>query len=71
MIGIPRSIITILNPIFTDIEDNNFQYTEDEFIDAISKLYHQLSLPEKNILLNYKKTKRTSITPNTFKFRVC
>ena len=44
----------ILTPLFCEMEEMQQTLSEEEFIDACGRLYDQVSLPEKNQLVNKK-----------------
>jgi len=44
----------VLTPLFVEMEDLGMSLDKDEFIDAATRLYDTVSLPEKNIMLSRK-----------------
>jgi len=49
-------MLEVLSPLFAEMEEMNQTLNEDEFFDACGRLYDSITLPEKNALLNNKKS---------------
>lgn len=44
-------VLEIITPLFCEMEEMGQTLDEEEFIDALCRLYEAIPLPEKNILL--------------------
>ena len=47
-------LLEVLTPLFCEMEELGQTLDEDEFIDALSRLYDSITIPEKNIILQQK-----------------
>lgn len=47
------ALLQVLSPLFVEMEEIGISLSQDDFIDAVNRLYKTVSLPEK-ILLNRK-----------------
>ena len=54
-IDLPAEIEKLFQPLFCEMEEMDEDLDLDEFVEASCRLYDSLSLPQKNVLLNYKK----------------
>lgn len=45
-------LLQVLTPLFVEMEELGMNLDREEFIDAATRLYESVSLPEKNILVN-------------------
>ena len=50
----------MLTPLFVEMEELGMNLDREEFIDAATRLYESVSLPEKNILVNRRFGTRSS-----------
>jgi len=53
--SIDASLLQILTPLFVEMEDLGMNLNQNEFIEAASRLYDSVSLPEKSLMLNGQK----------------
>lgn len=49
--SIDNNLLQVLSPLFCEMEELGQTLDEDEFIEAIGRLYDSLSLPERNTIL--------------------
>lgn len=49
--SIDHNLLQVLSPLFCEMEELGQTLDEDEFIEAIGRLYDSLSLPERNTIL--------------------
>jgi hypothetical protein len=49
--GLNPELLEVLTPLFVEMEELGQTLDEDEFIDAVGRLYDSVTIPEKNILL--------------------
>ena len=49
--SIDPNLLQVLSPLFCEMEELGQTLDEDEFIEAIGRLYDSLSLPERNTIL--------------------
>lgn len=47
-------ILEVLTPLFVEMEEMGQTLDEEEFIDALGRLYDSVTVPEKNILIQQK-----------------
>jgi hypothetical protein len=64
-------LLEVLTPLFCEMEELGQTLDEDEFCDALSRLYESVPLPEKNLILSMrdgaKKKREDSQDKATFK----
>ena len=65
-----HNVINILSPILNEIEETNYELTENDFIELACRLYETLSLPEKDIILAYRNKKRKNSITHEHSFTV-
>jgi hypothetical protein len=53
-------VLDIITPLFVEMEELEMVLDEEEFIDAASRLYDTLTLPEKDILIGRRQKSRSN-----------
>jgi hypothetical protein len=56
--SLPTDILEVFSPLLCEMEELGTTLNQEEFLDASYRLYATLNISEKNLILNFKKTKR-------------
>lgn len=65
-------LLVVMTPLFNEMEDLGQNLDEEEFIDAVCRLYEVVSVPDKNILISNKEKwdkERSKMESNRASFR--
>tara|TARA_B110000285_G_scaffold229261_1_gene293691 strand:- start:701 stop:898 length:198 start_codon:yes stop_codon:yes gene_type:complete len=60
-------LLQVLSPLFVEMEELGMCLSEEEFIDAACRLYKAVSLPERGVLVNRKRSSSARAQTQTLK----